>query len=68
MVERVAEEILGRVPFGYGMTRYEAEKYARSAIAAMREPTNAMINAGSPFDGHLTAEAVWEAMIDEALK
>lgn len=38
----------------------------RAAIEAMREPTDAMIDAGTP---HLSiAEHAWRAMIDEALK
>ena len=42
--------------------------YILEAIAAMREPTEAMLHAGNP-DGHYgIAKATWQAMIDEALK
>jgi hypothetical protein len=40
------------------------EHAARLAIAAMREPTDEMINAGMHKDGRHG----WQAMIDEALK
>ncbi len=45
---------------------------ARAAIEAMREPTDAMIDAGAVAegDGNLEAQArnLWAAMIDAALK
>jgi hypothetical protein len=50
---------------------YYHNKYrqdARAAIAAMREPTEAMINAGDRTDHDVEAATVWQAMIDEALK
>jgi hypothetical protein len=45
------------------------EDYARAAIAAMREPTPAMIKAGwekLAGGGHTLAD-IWRAMIDAAL-
>ena len=82
MVERVAKAILDHVPQGYGMYQNEAEEYARAAIAAMREPTGEMKDAGAdsygvpaPAIGSLPLSVIngqptkaWQAMIDEALK
>lgn len=47
---------------------------ARAAIAAMREPTKAMLSVGDDISGTLAithdsnAALCWQAMIDEALK
>jgi hypothetical protein len=43
-------------------------KKARAAIAAMREPTDGMMHAWSGIWSDLSANDVWQAMIDEALK
>jgi len=43
-----------------------AQHVARAAIAAMREPTEAML-AGYSSKHHDDAKAAWRAMIDEAL-
>ncbi len=74
MVERVAKVIsteLDRLERrrGYHLT---AESFARLVIAAMREPTKAMDDAGFEiardcYDA-APADQIWEAMIDEALK
>ena len=43
----------------------------RAAIAAMREPTEAMVSAGYGVDyspDPLPCDKVWQGMIDEALK
>ena len=45
MVERVAKAIQAKAPVGYGMTKDEARDYARTAIAAMRDPDDAMLEA-----------------------
>lgn len=77
MVERVAQAIMAKVPQGYGMTAEEATGYARVAIEAMREPTEAMVDAGwdkevfadgaaYTYLGHVAVEA-YQAMIDAAL-
>ena len=42
-------------------------KQARAAIAAMREPTETMINR-KDADGRAMATDIWQSMIDEALK
>lgn len=71
MVERVAIKIaFERVvaferlpPFQQEMLRREA----RAAIAAMREPTAAMLDRVE-YDSHGWALQNWQAMIDEALK
>lgn len=48
-------------------TRYEGE--ARVAIAAMRQPTEAMINLGwQLIRGNLRPDEIYPHMIDEALK
>lgn len=75
MIERVAEsqaKFDGRSLIG--MPRGERERYlerARLAIAAMREPTEGMIEAGDIPDcdaPHKPADGVWRAMIDAALE
>jgi hypothetical protein len=48
----------------------ECREYARRIIAAMREPTEAMIEASNrEWDGRMSARSagVWQAMIDAAL-
>ena len=79
MVERVARDIKARVPVGYGMTDGEALEYARAAIEAMREPTEAMQVAGGLkyetmlFEGESTGVIfkdvgiAFTSMIDAAL-
>lgn len=65
MVERVAHAIKAKVPFGYGMTDAETLQYARAAIEAMREPTEAMLDNG-PSEPYMDGD-VWAKMIDAAL-
>lgn len=48
MVEVVARAILGKVPYGYGMTEAEAREYARAAYDVLVEPLS---------------EAIWETML-----
>lgn len=57
--------------------RHETMEFARAAIEAMREPTEAMLNAKygpenyervSGWLDSLDAETVWQAMIDVALE
>jgi hypothetical protein len=43
------------------------EPQARAAIAAMREPTEAMIKAGTAHGGQTNTDVIWQAMIDAAL-
>lgn len=72
MVERVAIAICGIGREEWGEPEFERYQYiylsrARKAIAAMREPTDAMYWAGEDkLD--VNAKGVWQAMIDEALK
>ena len=59
------------------LTPDELDAMARAALAAMREPTEAMVGAGDgcheyyPFSSSVSsaadAETVWRAMIDAAL-
>lgn len=65
MIERVARAILAKVPLGYGMTIAEADEYARAAIEAMREPTDAMWEACGGRGAVLSK--AYAAMIDAAL-
>lgn len=52
-----------------------SEDYARAAIAAMREPSVDMVDAGVDdypgeglkASGCLSAQAIWEAMVDAAM-
>ncbi len=69
MVERVARRLAyenGETPDLW--TKHEGA--ARAAIAAMREPTEAMLDKGSLeiADEASDALTVFQAMIDEALK
>jgi len=64
MIERVARAIAEQ---NHGSTWDEWIDEARAAIEAMREPTEAMINAGDRTDHDVEATMVWRAMIDEAL-
>jgi hypothetical protein len=80
MVTTVAQAILAKVPSGYGMTYDEAMGYARTAIEAMREPSEAMRVAGGlkcealMFEGDGSGVifqdmgVVFSAMVDEAIR
>jgi len=66
---REAEIMLGAPPGVCADTR----ELARAAIAAMREPTDAMVDAAVEFTsdaptGRRQSVRVWQAMIDAALK
>jgi hypothetical protein len=71
MIERVAvaiEEAYGDSDY-VELHRAEAIKLARAAIEAMREPTQAMVDAcdiNIPTEGMITG--VWNDMIEAALK
>ena len=68
MVEHVADAVEAALPDkGYAP---DAEKIARAAIAAMREPTFEMRKAGniSITDKSYSIAAAWQAMIDAALE
>ena len=80
MVERVAWAMMvaeetpdtGPVLPWEKQSRFTRDKFlrdARAAIAAMREPTPAMLVAGTEFegDGWGWLSKCWEAMIDTAL-
>lgn len=64
MIETVARAIRAKVPVGYGMTEDESLDYARAAIEAMREPTDAMVGAGQ---WEIDPVAMFQNMIDAAL-
>lgn len=73
MVERVAQAVHRAVyqlsHSWEAATEAEREYYrdkARAAIAAMREPTDAMEWVG--YERRMTVGEFWTAMIDEALK
>ncbi len=73
-VRRVADAIASQS--GSGMDDASAVQYALAAIEAMREPTEAMVDAAwqAAIDDGMTAEegcrptSVWLAMIDQLLK
>lgn len=77
MVERVARALASQRANPYGDWKPWV-KFARAAIAAMREPTEAMVNAaydsfdwGPPMVGprdDAMPKPVWQTMIDEAMK
>lgn len=73
MIERAAKAILAKVPVGYGMTKPEAEMYARAVFESALEPTEAICNVGAylmpDYDPSATdACEVWQAMIASILK
>jgi hypothetical protein len=76
MIERATQAIMDKDREGL-FTVYHAEVYARAVIAAMREPTKAMLDAAdaahprgygreTPLTTIIGTE--WRAMIDAALK
>ncbi len=76
MVERVRDILMEEDTVGHLTgARLEYERKARAVIAAMREPTEAMVDAGNANGLNYwrcdpptaDAEASWRAMIDEAL-
>lgn len=75
MIERVARAILGERFGGAADWDRESETFraacraqARAAFAAMREPTDDMVDAGYNETMMRGARLHWQAMIDEALK
>jgi hypothetical protein len=85
-LERLMSDIVAKVAQAFvdcGLTeKTKAVEYARAAIKAMREPTEAMLEAAGDcevtvatfeynYEGYVSekeAAAVWSAMIDAALK
>lgn len=67
MVERVANAIFNAMDATDGLYGTAAEKYARAAIEAMREPTTPMIDASVAIDRYACPSEEWRAMIDAAL-
>ena len=65
LVERVARAIMQNII----ADRDDALNAARAAIAAMREPSDAMIDAAwnAISTERITATEAWQAMIDAAL-
>jgi len=75
MIERVARAMLATGPLTWDQIHPKSQsdyiKMARAAIAAMREPSEAMIKEGAYGSGEDSAGVAcgaWKAMIDEALK
>ena len=77
MIDRVARAILEKDPESL-FSIHHARVYAKAAIAAMRDCTPAMLDAGSaahPAGGYVREtlltdiiEAEWRAMVDAALE
>jgi hypothetical protein len=72
MVERVAREMenIASLKFGVSLNPQLSAELARAAIAAMREPTQGMVQAGESYSLDITAYGaaeVWQDMIDAAL-
>ena len=65
MVTRVAKAMADAVAMNYDHNEQIFKLYARAAIEAMREPTNAMTSSADELS--VAAEATWGAMIDSAL-
>jgi len=72
MIERVAKAIFA-IDFPTGKLLWEKAqqdiylKIAKAAIEAMKEPTQAMFDAGA-YDLDMTLKQQWERMIEAALK
>lgn len=76
MVERVAKALYEATPFKETEGGYDAQSdlyrrscrlLARAAIEAMREPTDAMVDAAYGRERTGTERGNWRAMIDAAL-
>ena len=66
MIEQVARALL--VADRSAITPDYYQRMARAAIEAMREPTEAMLDAGVNFrERNARTEQIWQAMIDAAL-
>lgn len=65
MIERVAMALVGH---DRTMPLSVARGYARAAILAMRDPPEAMLDAGWARDPGYMSDDAWNAAIDEALK
>lgn len=70
MVERVARALANEEGYAYDPVPYN--RRARAAIEAMREPTDAMVDAGGWLGGEngvgdSSARVVWTGMIEAAL-
>jgi hypothetical protein len=70
MLERVKKAIVDSTgDMLLPISPHYAEKYARAAIAELREPTMEMLDAAKPhMDSWSSNIAWWQKMIDEALK
>lgn len=69
MVERIALKLISE-DVGL-LTKTAARRAAKAAIEAMRDPTEAVLAAGSMRDGYCDPQPMnikWADMIDEALK
>lgn len=72
MIEKVAKAIFDAMDVTDGLDAAAAERYARTAIEAMREPTPRMqmVNQGvfmNPAKGYTTDGSDWQRIIDAAL-
>lgn len=83
MIEKVAKAIFDAMDVTDGLDSSSADRYARAAIEAMREPTQEMVEAGQEvnnllpedrdppnaflFLSHDEMTEAWQAMIDAAL-
>ncbi len=63
MIEKVAKAIRD----SFNSNDVDCYPIAKAAIAAMREPTEEMIDAGA-YDLNMKLQQQWQAMIDAALK
>jgi hypothetical protein len=68
----IAEKFAPAIDFKAPYAKVMLDMAARAAIEAMREPTEAMVDAGAVAegDGNLAVQArsLWDAMIDAALR
>jgi hypothetical protein len=63
------QEVIDRKWFEWPEDRRKAEHQARAVLSALREPDEGMIDVGFAVrDRGLSPAAIWQAMIDQALK
>ena len=66
MLDKVAMAIMEVDPFS--LNERQCRAFARAAVEAMREPTDAMVDAGEIYSDGNAAWRGWQAMIDAALR
>lgn len=66
MLDRLVDAVMADEAWSSFWSRHECKALVRAALAELREPTDAMLAAGSA--PNLILVERWQAMIDTALK